>query len=87
MRFAVWHDDLQPVPPLRTLLNGLIFIVAMAWALAFVSVWIFVLLLYGPDEMVRRILFHRHILYQTCNIVLRDLRELMAWILLQLSRE
>jgi len=85
MRFAVWHDELQPVPPLRTLLNGLIVIVAMAWALAFLSVWIFVLLFYGPDEMVRRILFHRHVLYEAWTIILQDLRDLVAWLLSQLG--
>jgi len=73
------------VPLLRTLLNGLIVIVAMAWALAFLSVWIFVLLFYGPDEMVRRILFYRHALYEACTIVLQDLRDLVAWLLLQLG--
>jgi len=57
----------------------------MAWALAFLSVWIFVLLFYGPDEMVRRILFYRHALYEACTIVLQDLRDLVAWLLLQLG--
>jgi hypothetical protein len=85
MRFAVWHDEIQPVPPLRTLLSGLIVIVAMAWALAFLSVWIFVLLFYGPDEMVRRILFHRRVLYEACTIVLQDLRALVAWLWLQIG--
>jgi len=85
MRFAVWHDEIQPVPPLRTLLNGLIVIVAMAWALAFLAVWIFVLLFYGPDEMMRRILFHRHVLYEACAMILQDLRDFVAWLLVQLG--
>ena len=84
MRFAVWHEEIQP-PPLRTLLNGLIVILAMAWALAFLAVWIFVLLFDGPDAMVLRILFHRHVMYVKCTVISQDLRDFAAWLLVQLG--
>ncbi|EWM26925.1 protein ariadne [Nannochloropsis gaditana] len=78
MRFAMWHEENQQFPPLHILFNGMIIMVATAWVLVILSVCLLTSFFYGTDKMVRRILFYRRLLYETCSFVWNDVTELVT---------
>jgi hypothetical protein len=78
MRFAMWHDENQQFSPLHILFNGMITMVATVWVLAILSVCLLTLFFYGTDEMVRRILFYRLLLYETCSFIWNNVTDLVT---------